>query len=330
MIYKSYQLDKAYNDNYNFFLFYGKNTYQKNSEFNKLRDEKCEVIKYEEKDLLDKKNEIIENILTKSLFQQKKLILVKRSTDKLLDVVEELVDKNLEDTKIIFESENLEKKSKIRLFFEKNKNCVCAAFYPDNLQTLNKLAQDFLRKRKISISAADINLIVNKCNENRENLLNELEKIKFFMKNQKRITTDQILKLINLSENYSFSELTNNCLAKNKAKTIKIINENNLTNEDCILIIRTLMIKLKRNFMLCNEYQKSGDIDLTISNARPPIFWKDKEITKKQILSWTTHDIKKLIYELAELELIIKKNFNNSVNLITNFIIEVCGSKINN
>ena len=77
MIYKSYQLDKAYNDNYNFFLFYGKNTYQKNSEFNKLRDEKCEVIKYEEKDLLDKKNEIIENILTKSLFQQKKLILVK-------------------------------------------------------------------------------------------------------------------------------------------------------------------------------------------------------------------------------------------------------------
>ena len=90
------------------------------------------------------------------------------------------------------------------------------------------------------------------------------------------------------------------------------------------------MIKLKRNYLLCNNYQKNGDIDLTISNARPPIFWKDKEITKKQILNWTASDIKKLIYELGELELIIKKNFDNSVNLITNFMISVCGSKINN
>ena len=238
-----------------------------------------------------------------------------------------MADKNLDDTKIVLDSENLDKKSKLRSYFEKNKNCVCAAFYPDNLQTLTKVAQNFFREKKISISSADINLIISKINESRENLINELEKIEFFTKNTKKITTNQIFKLINLFENYNFSELIDNCLAKNKTKTIKIINENNLTNEDCIVIIRTLMIKLKRNYLLCNDYQKNGDIDLTISKARPPIFWKDKEITKKQILNWTASDIKKLIYELGELELIIKKNFNKSILLITNFIINLCGSK---
>ncbi len=330
MIFKSYELNKINNNGFNLFLFYGKNNYQKKLEFNNLVDDNCEVIKYEERDLIDKENEIIDNILSRSLFEKKKIILIKRSTDKLLKIIELLINKNLEDTKIVLDSENLEKKSKLRLFFEKNKNCVCTAFYPDNLQTLTKLAQNFFREKKILISSADINLIVNKCNESREYLFNELEKIEFFAKNKKKISTDEIFKLINLSENYSFSELTDNCLAKNKNKAIRMINENNLTNEDCIIIIRTLMTKLKRNFLLCNEYQKNGDIDLTISNAKPPIFWKDKEITKKQILSWKASDIKKLIYEVSELELITKKNFNNSVNLITNFIIEVCSSKINN
>jgi len=330
VIFKSYELNKINDDEFNLFLFYGKNNYQKTLEFNNLVDNNSEVIKYEERDLINKGDEIIENILSKSLFQKKKIILIKRSTDKLLKVIELLIDKNLEDTKIILESENLEKKSKLRLFFEKNKNCVCAAFYPDNLQTLTKLTQNFFRERKILISTADINLIINKCNESREYLFNELEKIEFFAKNKKKVTTNEIFKLINLSENYSFSELTDNCLAKNKTKTIRMINENNLTNEDCVIIIRILMTKLKRNFLLSNEYEKNGDIDLTISNAKPPIFWKDKEITKKQILNWTASDIKKLIYELGELELIIKKNFNNSVNLITNFIIEICASKINN
>ena len=327
MIVKAYELNKVNQDKFGLFLFYGKNNYQKKLEFDKLINNQCEVIKYEEKDLIDRQNEIIENILTKSLFEKKKIILIKRSTDKILKIIELLADKNLDDTKIVLDSENLDKKSKLRSYFEKNKNCVCAAFYPDNLQTLTKVAQNFFREKKISISSADINLIISKINESRENLINELEKIEFFTKNTKKITTNQIFKLINLFENYNFSELIDNCLAKNKTKTIKIINENNLTNEDCIVIIRTLMIKLKRNYLLCNDYQKNGDIDLTISKARPPIFWKDKEITKKQILNWTASDIKKLIYELGELELIIKKNFNKSILLITNFIINLCGSK---
>ena len=328
MILKFYELEKINKKNISLFLFYGKNNYQKSLEFNRLITDQSEVIKYDEKDLIENQNEIIGNILNKSLFQKKKIIQIKRSTDKLLKIIESLSKKNLEDTKIIFDSDNLEKKSKLRLFFEKNKNCICSAFYPDNLQTLNNFAHNFIKEKKISIAPADISLILGKCNESKENLISELEKITLFAKNKKKISAEQISKLINLSENYSFSELTNNCLAKNKLKTIKIINENNLSNEDCIIIVRTLMMKLKRIFLLCNEYQENRDVDYVISSAKPPIFWKDKEITKKQILNWTTADLKKVIYELSDIELMIKKNFNNSVNLITDFLIQLCNKKV--
>jgi len=328
VILKFYELEKINKKNISLFLFYGKNNYQKSLEFNRLITDQSEVIKYDEKDLIENQNEIIGNILNKSLFQKKKIIQIKRSTDKLLKIIESLSKKNLEDTKIIFDSDNLEKKSKLRLFFEKNKNCICSAFYPDNLQTLNNFAHNFIKEKKISIAPADISLILGKCNESKENLISELEKITLFAKNKKKISAEQISKLINLSENYSFSELTNNCLAKNKLKTIKIINENNLSNEDCIIIVRTLMMKLKRIFLLCNEYQENRDVDYVISSAKPPIFWKDKEITKKQILNWTTADLKKVIYELSDIELMIKKNFNNSVNLITDFLIQLCNKKV--
>ena len=329
MILKSYELKKIKSKKSNLILFYGKNSGLKSLEFKNMIEKEMEVIKYEERDLIDKQNEIIENILSKSLFEKKKIILIKRTTDKLFKTIEWLANKNLDDTKIVFDADNLEKKSKIRSFFEKKEDCICVPFYPDNLQTLSKIAFNFFKEKKISISNENINLIVNKCNGSRENLLTELEKIKFFTIDRKKITTGQILSLINLSESYSFSELVDNCLAKNKIKTLKIINENILTNEDCIIIVRTLISKLKRNFELSKEYISNKDINYVISNAKPPIFWKDKEITKQQIIKWTPADIKKIIYYVSEIELIVKKNFNNSVNLITDLIIQISNSKIN-
>ena len=130
-------------------------------------------------------------------------------------------------TLIIINSDNLEKKSKLRSFFEKNKKLVCVPFYPDNEQTLSKLAYDFLRNKKILISPSNINLIVNKCSGDREALINELQKIEFFSKNRKQINSENISRLINLKENHSISELIDNCLAKNKRRILNILNENN-------------------------------------------------------------------------------------------------------
>ena len=326
MIIKSFETNKIELDKSKFILLYGKNNGFKSEVTNNLLKDKIEIEKYEEKEILENTNFFLENIFSKSLFENEKIIIIKRVTDKILKIIEELKEKNIEDVKIILNADVLEKNSKLRSFFEKSKEHVCVAFYPDTNQVLSKLAYNFFNQKKISISPANINLIVNKCNGDRETLFNELDKIEYFSKSGKKITEENIIKLTNLIENHSISELVDNCLAKNKRKIINILNESNFNNEDCIMITRSFLLKSKKILKLCSEFKSNKNIDLTISSAKPPIFWKDKEITKQQIYKWTPENIKKLIYRLNEIELLVKKNINNSINLITDFILNQSSS----
>ena len=330
MIIKSYEVNKINPEIHNLLLFYGKNEGLKNHITKNIVKNTNNIHNYDEKEVLDNEHNFIDNILTKSLFDEKKLIIIKRSTDKILKIIESLKSEKLEDITIIINADNLEKKSKLRSFFEKNKETICIAFYPDNDQTLSKLAYDFLKNKKISISQSSINLIINKCNGDREALYNELNKIDLYTQNGKKITTEDIMKITNLIENHSVSELVDNCLAKNNKKIINILNENNFNNEDCMLIARSLLNKSKRILHLVKEFQNNKNIELTISSAKPPVFWKDKEITKQQIKYWRPESTKDLIYKLIDIELLIKKNVNNSINLITDFILEQSSTKSNN
>ena len=329
MILKSYEINKIDQNINHLILFYGKNEGLKN-EAVRILIKKNDISNYEEKEILDNENNFIENILSKSLFEQQKFIVIKRSTDKILKVIETLNFKNLQDTIIILNADNLEKKSKLRSFFEKDKKLVCIPFYPDNAQTLSKLTYNFLREKKISISPSNINIIINKCSGDREILINELQKIELFNKNGKKINSENISKLINLGENHSISDLVDNCLAQNKRKIISILNENNFSNEDCITIVRSFLIKSKKLLALSKAFETNKNIDLTISSAKPPIFWKEKEVTKQQILKWSSKNIKQLIYSISETELQIKKNINNSINIITDFILFQSSSATNN
>ena len=321
MIYKSFEINKINKNLIHIMLFYGKNDGLKNQALNDLIEDKKNIFNYEEKEILDNENNFIENVLTKSLFDPQKFIVIKRATDKILKTIELLHLKKLENTIIVLNSDNLEKKSKLRSLFEKSKDLACIPFYPDNDQTLSKLAYNFLGVKKISISPLNINLIVNKCSGDRETLINELKKIEYFCKNGKKINNENTAKLINLNENHNISVLIDNCLAGNKKKTINILNENNFSNEDCIMIVRSFIIKSKKLLALSKAFETNKNIDLTISSAKPPIFWKEKEITRQQILKWNSKNIKQLIYSLSETELQIKKNINNSINLITDFIL---------
>jgi DNA polymerase-3 subunit delta len=329
MILKSYEINKINQKINNLILFYGKNEGLKKEALDLLIKEKNNISNFDEKEILDNEDNFVENILSKSLFEPQKFIVIKRATDKILKIIENLHQKDLEDTLIVLNSDNLEKKSKLRSLFEKDKKLVCIPFYPDNDQTLSKLAYNFLKDKKISISPSNINLIVNKCSGDRETLINELQKIEFFSKNGKKINSENISKLINLNENHNISELIDNCLAKNKKKIIVILNENNFSNEECIMIIRSFLIKAKKLLALSKIFETNKNIDLTISSAKPPIFWKEKEITKQQIYKWNPKNIKQLIYALSETELQIKKNINNSINVITDFILSQSLSETN-
>ena len=330
MIIKNYQINQIDLNKNKLILFYGKNEGLKKQAIKTLNKNNIKVETYEEKEIFDQLNTFTENLLSKSLFEEEKLILIIRATEKILKVVDTINEKNIPDVNILINAGNLEKKSKLRNAFEKDKNYVCVAFYPDNDQTLSKIAYNFLKEKNLSLSQSNINLIINKCNGDREILVNELTKIENFSKNGKKVNNENINKLINLAENYSINELIDNCLAKNKKKVINILNENNFNNEDCVQITRTFLIKSKRILHLSKEFEKNKNMELTISSARPPIFWKDKEIVKQHLNSWNEEKIKKLIYSLSELEIVIKKNFSNSVNFITDFILDQAVSDINN
>ena len=231
MIKKINELNEKILSENNFFLLHGNNEGFKNHIINKILN-KRQISIYEEKEILDNENIFFESIYSKSLFDNQKIIIIKRASDKIVKVLDKLKNSKIEDV-LILNSNYLEKKSKLRIFFEKEKDFICVAFYPDNEQTLLKLAYDFLNRKKISISPSNINLIVSKSNGDRENLFNELNKVEHYSKNGKKINTETLKKLVNLIENHDISELVDSCLAKNEKKTLLMINENNFNYDDC-------------------------------------------------------------------------------------------------
>ena len=323
MILKSFEISKLKLNQHNFFLFYGDNEGLKEETIKNLFETnyRDKIHRYEEKEILDNKNEFFNSILTKSFFDNEKLIIINRATDKIKETIENLIEKNPQDIQFILNSKNLEKKSILRKFFEKEREIICAAFYEDNNQTLNSIISQFFRNKKISISQQLINILIERSRGDRKNLNNELTKIESFSLNKKNINLQEIIKLTNLADNYSASELIDYSLAKNTRKTVTILNENNFSDEDSIIIIRTLLAKLKRLVKIYELVDEKNNIDQAVSAFKPPIFWKDKPLVTQQIRSWGKKRLKILIYESNEIEFLIKKNSSIGKNILSDFII---------
>ena len=323
MIIKNFELGKIDISNYQLFLIYGKNIGLQNQLINTyfINNFDGEISKYEENEFIINSDVIFTELLNRSLFENKKILIISRASDKLLKFIEELSYKNLFDVKIILKSSVLDKRSKLRSFFEKGKTVITIPTYEDNEKNLYSIANNFLNEHKIKISREAINLIINRSSGDRQNLKHELDKIMNYSLTKKNITYEIIEKLSNLSENYDVNELANCYLSKNTKNVTKIFNENNYSNEDCILILRTLLNKSKKLLTIINKYKQTNNLDEVISSAKPPIFWKDKEIIKIQAKSWKIEDLKVKIYELNEIEAIVKANSNNSLNLVSDFFI---------
>ena len=329
MIVKEFEFNKINVNNYNLYLFHGKNEGLKKEIISQIisKNENIEIQKLDEKQILENPESFLEKLLSSSLFSSEKLIIINRATDKILKNIESIYEKKINGLIIIINSDVLEKKSKLRNFFEKEKELICVPFYPDTTQTLSILANKFFREKKISMSQSNINLIINKCNGDREFLENELIKIELFLFRKKNLDTNELTKLINLIENHSISELIDGCLINNSKKVSLILNENNFNNEDCVTIIRTFLAKAKKILKLANNYSKNNNLEITLSESKPPIFWKEKDVVKLQLLRWKPEMIKKLITNIYDVELEIKKNSSSSLNILMNFIFNQVSSK---
>ena len=323
MIIKSFELNKLELNNYKFYLFYGDNEGSKEEAIKKIFEQNYldKIYRYEEKEILDNIDNFFNSILTRSFFDNEKLIIINRATDKIRETIEDLIEKNPEDIKIILNSKNLEKKSTLRKIFEKDKSIICVPFYEDNNQTLNSIISLFFRNKKIPISQQLINVLIERSRGDRKNLNNELGKIDAYLLNKKNLNLEEIIKLTNLAENYNASELVDHSLAKNTRKTVTILNENNYSDEDNIIIIRTLLAKLKRLVKIHELVDEKNNIEQAVSASKPPIFWKDKPLVIQQIRSWKKEHLKDLIYKTNDIELLIKKNSTIAKNILSDFII---------
>ena len=323
MIIKVKEFNKNNISNSNIFLFYGLNEGLKNELLNNffLSNFKGSVFRYEEREIIEKLNNFYNIIFTKSFFENEKIVILSRVSDKFEKIISEILNKKLDSIKIVLMSNPLDKKSKLRNLFEKNKDLICVPFYEDNNFILSKIAINFFREKKISISNETVNFLVDRMSGDRSNLNNELNKIELYTKDTKKISLDELKTLTNLSENYSISELVDNCLAGNTKRLCHILNENNFSSEDCILILRTILNKSKRNLQIRINYDESNNIENAILQSKPPIFWKEKEIVKRQISNSSKTKIEKLIFKINSIEEQVKANSQNSIYILSDFLI---------
>ena len=322
MIIKSFELDKLKSLRSTSHLIYGNNEGIKDDIISDyyLKNFDGDVLKYDEQEILNNKDEFISNLLNKSLFEMNKLIIISRGTDKIFEIFNDILDRKILDTKIIIKSSVLEKKSKLRKLFEKEKQIICTPVYEDDSRSLSLVIQNFLIDNKLSLSQEVKNILIERSRGDRVNLRNELSKLKNLMISKNKVRTEDVMKLSNLAENYSVFELSDSYLAKNLKKISNILNENNYSEEDCILIIRTILSKSKRLLKIRSEIDNKKNIDQVLSSYKPPIFWKEKDILKKQAQIWSTDEIKNIIYKVNNLETLIKKNSGNSMLFVSNFV----------
>ena len=324
MIIKSHELSRFNKKNTNYYLFYGSNLGLIEETISKIFKPifSKNIVYHDETEILNNTDQFKEAIFNKSFFENDKFIIINRASNKILDLIKEIIESQIEDIKIIIKAGVLEKKSKLRSYFEKEKDVVATPFYEDNYQSLSLIIQNFLRVEKINISNENINLIIERSKGNRTNIYNELEKISSYLRSKKNINLQDLLKLTNLAEDYNVSELVEQCLSKNVKRTINILNENNQNTDENILILRSFLGKLKRLKILKINLENTKNIDEVIASAKPPIFWKEKNLVKQQLNNWSLKDIKFLLNTVNDLELIIKKNNQISNYVTNNFILE--------
>ena len=331
MIIKNNELQKLKATKCNLYLLYGENRGFKNQFIyeNLSLEFKKNIFKYNENEVFNDYKDFMTSILNKSFFEEKKLYIISNVTEKILVLIEDFISSNIEDITIIIVASILDKRSKLRNFFEKEKNTICIPFYSDQNRTLSFLASNFFKEKKISISQEVINFLVERSRGDRSNLNNEMNKIYNYAYEKSKVSFDEVYKITNLAENYSVNELIDNCLAKNKKRISAILNQNNFSDEDCILILRTMLNKSKRILKIKKEINDVSNIDSIISSFKPPIFWKDKEIVKTQIMNWDAIEIENLIYKINDIEFIVKKNTINTLNIVSDFILNT-SSRPNN
>ena len=337
MIIKKYEVQKNKSNfsKYNFFLLYGENLGLK-KDIRKFiettiaqKSNDVEILFLYESEILNNEENFYNSIYTGSLFYSKKIITIYEATDNIFKKISNIYDKYPENVFLIIFSEILEKRSKLRNFFETNKKTICIPCYLDSEKDLEIIAQSELKKNNIKLSQEAVNLLIEKSNSDRNNLRNEIEKIHSYSLHKKKLELNDIKSLINFSGDYKSDIFINECLCGNIKQYKKIISELYVNTVNQILLLRILSNKIQRLLKIKAEECKSNNVDNLINAIKPAIFWKEKPLVRKQLSIWSLNDLKKIIGEINNTELLCKKNPHISKVIFFNFFSHIC-KKANN
>ncbi len=304
-------------------LFYGENIGLKNDFKNNLLKvfKNDEIIRLNQEEIIKNKNKLFNEINNISLFEKKKTFLIENVNDKILEILIELDITGITDNKIYLFSDILDKRSKLRAFFEKSKKYGVVACYPDNEISIRKIIQEKLKEFK-GLNQQTINLIVENCNLNRVKLNNEIEKIKACFQN-KILEEEKLINLLDARINSDFDMLKNAAFAGDLEKTNKLLSDTIMEDEKNVFYLNSINQTLNRLIQVCD--MNVGDIEIAINQLRPPIFWKDKPIFKDQAKIWRKEKIKKMLDETHKLEISIKSNALVKKNiLLKKIIVDLC------
>ena len=324
MIYKSYIIEQDLNAlKKKIILFYGENIGLKRDFKTKLKNKNREFkfFTFHQDEILKNNNLLFNEISTKSLFENGKIFFIENCNDKILDNLKELEEKNI-DLEIYLFADILEKKSKLRNYFEKSQNCAAVACYPDNELNIKKIITSRLSGFS-GLSTQNINLIMNNCNLDRIKLSNEIEKIIIFFQN-KKIDTEKLRILLNDRINEDFAKLKDEALMGNKQNTNKLLSDTIIDEEKNIYYLNLINQRLHRLLEIKNN-SKVSNIEEVIENTKPPIFWKDKQNFIKQAKSLSIENIEFILNQTYKLEKNIKSNSSlNKKLLIKKLLVDVC------
>ena len=325
MISKSYQIEnnsKFFLEN-NCILFYGENLGLK-KDYKKIiknLENKAAIINLEQDEILKNENILINEINNLSLFSEKKVIFIEKSSDKILDILLKIDDQILE-TKVILFADILEKKSKLRNYFEKSKTFQTVACYQDNEISLRKIVNNKLKGFQ-NLSLENINLILEKCNSDRAKLYNEIDKILIFFQD-KILQSKKLEALLNLNVNEDFSSLKDQAFLGNKINTNRLLSDTNLENEKITYYLSQINNRLT-NLKEIKDNAQNSNYENAINLIKPPIFWKDKTNILNQLKKWNLNKINTISKKTYETEIKVKSNFTGNKNiLLKNLIVEIC------
>ena len=323
MLYKSYLIEQNFNTlKSDITLFYGENIGLK-KEFKdliKFNNKNKEIIKFLQDQILKNKNILFNEINNTSLFEKEKIILIDNVDDKILETLKEIEDKS-DDIKIYIFSEILEKKSKIRNYFEKSKKYGIVPCYQDNEIGLKKIISNKLIGYE-GLTPYNVNLIFENCDFDRSKLLNEIEKIKIFF-DKKKIDTIDLQMLLNVKSSDNFDYLKDEALTGNKIKTNELLSQTIIETEKVMYYLNSINQRLDKLM----EINQSGEKNLVgiIDNLKPPIFWKDKPKVIEQAKKWSLEKTKKMKEKTYNFEVYIKSNsIVNKDLLVKKLIIDMC------